>query len=91
MIEFEKEELLKIARLSSLELDKQEIEDFAYQLKEVLEYTSELDQVETKSSLSAKANINVFREDKAIECNSEEVLDQAPEQENNYFVVPKIL
>ena len=35
--------------------------------------------------------INVFREDKVITTESDELLAQAPKTKNTHFVVPKIL
>ena len=91
MINFEREELLKIAKLSGFNLDENEIELFRTQLEKVIDYTTELRQVDIKATLDAKANINVFREDKVIPCDSEELLELAPERHDNHFVVPKII
>ncbi len=91
MITFDKEELLKIAKLSALKLDDDEIETFAHELRQVLEYTSELDKVDPPQTFEAQTNVNVFREDKLQSCDSELVLEQSPERKDSFFSVPKIL
>lgn len=92
MIKFEKEELLKIASLSSLKLDNDEVEIFTKQLQQVLEYTSQLDEIKhQKIPTTIPEHTNVFREDKATLKNSEAILAQAPTKKGSYFSVPKIL
>ncbi len=91
MVTFDKEELLKIAKLSALKLDDDEIETFARELRQVLEYTSELEAVEPPQTLEVQTNVNVFREDKLRPCDPESVLEGAPERKDSFFSVPKIL
>ncbi|MBU1008119.1 Asp-tRNA(Asn)/Glu-tRNA(Gln) amidotransferase subunit GatC [Candidatus Dependentiae bacterium] len=91
MIDFSKEELLKLAQLSSLKLYDDEIEYLREQLQKTLDYTEELAQFETKLEHEAVKTINVFREDKAIQKDSAPLLAQAPATKETYFVVPKIL
>jgi len=91
MINFTKEELLRLAEISALKLYPDEIEKLAGQLKKTLDYTEQLSQVEIETEQEAFHNINVFRDDKAIPTDSALLLAQAPAVEENYFVVPKIL
>lgn len=91
MVKFDKEELLKIAKLSALKLDDDEIETFAHELGQVIEYTRELETVEPPQTLEVQTNVNVFREDKLQPYDSESVLEGAPEQKDSFFSVPKIL
>ncbi len=92
MIKFEKEELLKIAKLSALKLDDDEVETFAKQLRQVLEYTSQLDEIKPQEIPTALSSlINVFREDKAELKDSQPILENAPKRKESYFSVPKIL
>ena len=91
MINFDKEELLKIAELSALKLNDEQLHSFAHDLREILNYTSELEHVEPPQTIDFQLHVNVFREDKIHESDSQRVLAQAPKQKNGYFVVPKIL
>ena len=91
MEEFSTQELLKIAKLSALELNDEEIKTLAQKLKQTLTYVEELDKVKTSIEHEATKNINVFRDDKVVQTNTASILQQAPQTKDNHFVVPKIL
>ena len=92
MVNFEKEELLKVVKLSGLSLSENELESFREKLQCLINYTNEINQAKTPSIPETKTLENVFREDKAIPSKfTEDLLKQAPETDNNYFIVPKIL
>ena len=92
MINFEKAELLRIAKLSGMTLTDEELESVGNHLDLVISYTNELKKVDVESIIPAKGNVNVFRDDKAIPCeNIEDILEDAPDKQDNHFVVPKIL
>jgi len=91
MINFDKEELLKIADLSALKLNNDEIESFVEQIKLVLNYTEQLNQVKLAQEILPIKNINIFREDKAEKKDVSKLLNQAPKTKDQYFVVPKVL
>ncbi|MDD4146823.1 MAG: Asp-tRNA(Asn)/Glu-tRNA(Gln) amidotransferase subunit GatC [Clostridia bacterium] len=85
----------KMADLAKLELSAEESLNFEQSLQVILEQMEVLQQVETNRVeptvyvLPAK---NVFREDQVGTCLSkEEVLVNAPEVENGYFKVPRII
>lgn len=92
MVTFNREELLKLARLSSLHLEESEIDTYVERLSAILGYVKQLQEVSTTHETGQVRNINVFREDNVVVCNrTEEMLAQAPEREDHYFSVPKIL
>lgn len=91
MIDISKEEVLRLAEISSLKLNDQEVEAFRDQLAKTLEYTSELEEFESQEEHDAVKTINVFREDKSRQKDSAPLLAQAPQTKETYFVVPKIL
>ena len=91
MVNFGKEELLKLAHLSSLHLDEKEVTLFTEQLKTILDYIDVLQQVKTTEEAECVRNRNVFREDTIKQTNSEKILAQAPQKKETYFSVPKIL
>lgn len=86
-----KDELLKIAQQSCLKLSNEEASLFAEQIKTILEYADQLQQVGLTKEAENVRNVNVLREDIATPCNAEAVLAQAPQTNGRYFVVPKIL
>jgi len=91
MASFTKEDLLRIAEISSLRLEESKVEWLQRQLAKTIAYTEQLEKVETVEEHDAVKTINVFREDKAEKKDSDKLLSQAPETKDTYFVVPKIL
>jgi aspartyl-tRNA(Asn)/glutamyl-tRNA(Gln) amidotransferase subunit C len=91
MAEFNREDLLKVAKLSALELNDSEIESFGEQLKKVLAFVDQIKEVKVDGNFEQVRNINILRQDEAISTNPAEIIKQAPKHQENYFVVPKIL
>lgn len=91
MVQFDTEELLKIAELSALRLDEDEVGAFCKQLKILLEYIEELQEVTVTQGLEPTRNINVFREDKIVITDSQPLINQAPVLDGTSIVVPKII
>lgn len=91
MTKFDQAELLKIAKLSLLKLDSDQIKILLEQIKIVLDYTEELEKVKLSTEMAPIKNINVFREDEVIAFDYSPLLSQAPEKKETYFVVPNIL
>jgi aspartyl/glutamyl-tRNA(Asn/Gln) amidotransferase C subunit len=85
------EEVVKIGHISHIELHTQEIEPLKHQLEQILSYASRVALVAGDASTISTKNVNVFREDVAIEADAGVVLQQAPQTEGTYFVVPIIL
>jgi aspartyl/glutamyl-tRNA(Asn/Gln) amidotransferase C subunit len=91
MTKFDKEELLNIANLSSLKLNEQEADVLVNEIKLFLDYTAELNQVTITKEVAPIKNVNVFRKDEVKQNDSSNLLAQAPQTKDNYFVVPKVL
>ena len=91
MIKLTREELLKVAHLSALKLNEDEIELFEDQIGKILNFADQLQQVAMTTEVEPIRNKNIFREDVIKKCDTNDVLDQAPQREGRYFVVPKIL
>ncbi len=83
-----------VAKLARLELTDAEKEKFTKQLGDVLKYVEQMNEVDTtnvKPMAHAFDIVNVMREDKVVtEVSREELLKNAPEEENGFFKVPKI-
>ena len=88
----DKAEALKIAEISKIAVTQEEIESIMKQMQEVLSYALRVQQIATEldEHLSNK-NINFVREGLAGESTPEELLKRAPQHEEHYFVVPKII
>ncbi len=83
-----------VAKLARLELTEEEKELYTKQLGAVLEYVNQMNEVDTSNvePMTQVINfVNVMREDKVVyEHTKEELLKNAPQEEDGFFRVPKI-
>ncbi len=83
-----------VAKLARLELTEEEKELYTKQLGDVLKYVDQMNEVDTTNvePMSHAVDFcNVMREDKVYyEQSKEELMKNAPEEENGFFKVPKI-
>ena len=87
-----KEEALKIASISRIAIKDSEIDKLINQLDAVLSYAERVTQVAADlDNQPSNRNVNFLREDVVVKQSPEPILGRAPEREENYFVVPKIL
>ncbi len=84
-----------IAQLARLELAPEEIELFREQLSAILEYAARLQELDTEAIPPTAQVIewrNVMRDDEVRpSLPQDEVLANAPEAREGYFVVPTVL
>ena len=90
-----KDEVLHVADLARLDIDKGSIDNFADQLGNILEYIETLNSVDTKdvpATFHAISITNAFREDEEEgHLDNERALANAPEADEGSFIVPKII
>ncbi len=90
-----REQVLHIARLARVGMTEQDVEKFAAQLSEILDYFQRLAAVPTDDVPPTAHTLdlhNVFREDETEACLPPgEVLANAPLREEGYFRVKAIL
>ncbi|MEA5583407.1 Asp-tRNA(Asn)/Glu-tRNA(Gln) amidotransferase subunit GatC [Nodularia harveyana UHCC-0300] len=90
-----REQVKKVALLARLELTAEEEEKFTTQLGSILDYIEQLNEVDVSdvapttraidtSNITRKDDLQPYPEREAI-------LNSAPEQEGDFFKVPKIL
>ncbi len=88
-------EIQKIATLSRLEIQEQELEKFTGQMNQILEFIANLNKLDTSNiEPTSHANLSgtAFREDVVVKSKiSEKVLETAPEAEDHFFKVPKVI
>ena len=94
-MELSKEDVIKIAILSKLEFNDDEIENFRSDLSEILNYMNELNELDTEG-ISPLFNVldldDVTRKDEVTDSlKQEEVLKNAPDKDENFIIVPKII
>ncbi|PSQ37491.1 Asp-tRNA(Asn)/Glu-tRNA(Gln) amidotransferase GatCAB subunit C [Halobacteriales archaeon QS_9_70_65] len=83
------EEVRHVASLARVDLEEPEVERFADQFADILEYFEALEEV---PDVDADAELaNVMRPDEIREgLTQEEALRNAPETEDSYFVGPRV-
>ncbi|SRR5258708_2934610 len=92
-----KKDTQRVAKLAKLDLTSEEINKFTDQLSKVVDYISELDEINTNGvepTAQTTNLINVFRDDKidVTSClTQEEAVSGRDNIKNGYFVVPQIL
>jgi aspartyl-tRNA(Asn)/glutamyl-tRNA(Gln) amidotransferase subunit C len=91
----DKSQVKKVAKLARLDLSDAEIEEFAGQLNAIIDYVERMNQLNT-DGVEPLAHClpvsNVFRDDNVKESlGTEKTLANAPEQDGQFFKVPKIL
>ncbi len=95
MSQISSEDVRKVAKLARLNLPEDQIATYTYQLEKILDYVAQLEKIDTKNippTTRALEVINVTRKDCVEKTNvREELLDQAPLREGEFFKVPKIL
>ena len=89
-----KEDTKHVAKLARLELSEQEVEKFSTQLGNILKYVEQMNEIDT-TDVKPMAHpfdiVNVMREDEVYyENTKDELLKNAPEEEDGFFRVPKI-
>ena len=90
-----KDEVMHVAALARLDIDKASIDNFADQLGNILEYIETLNRVDTKdvpATFHAISITNAFRDDEeGMHLENEKALLNAPEADEGSFIVPKII
>ena len=94
-MEFDKKSLLKLGKLARISISDDKLNNLSKDLNSILEFVDQLkeiktDQVDpTSNSLNQKLEV---RDDKVItKNNAEDILENAPEKEMDFFVVPKVI
>lgn len=89
-----KEDVKHVAKLARLELTEEEIDKYSTQLGSILEYVQQMNEVDTTGIEPMPHAIpltNVMREDVVkYEQTKEELMKNAPYEEDGFFRVPKI-
>ena len=85
----------QLAMLARFELSESETEDYTKELNAILEFAGIMNEVNTEdvgNTVNVLPIANVFREDTAGNTlEQERALQNAPDQANGYFRVPRIM
>ncbi len=96
MTKLTRDEVLKLARLSKLELTETELDEFATELSSILDYVQQLQAVDVESlkpTSQVTGLTNVTRKDEVIDygISQEDLLKNVPERKENYIKVKRVL
>ncbi|MEF8822947.1 MAG: Asp-tRNA(Asn)/Glu-tRNA(Gln) amidotransferase subunit GatC [Desulfohalobiaceae bacterium] len=90
-----KEEVARVAHLARLEIGESDLQRFAGQLTDILQYMDILNEVNTSGIeplYSPGEHDTPYREDEVHgESSREDVLRNAPDSDGEYFIVPKVV
>jgi len=90
-----KEDVLKVAELARLEFGEAELEKFTGQMGDILTYIERLNELDTDNVEPTSHVLDIptpLREDVVEEwLNTGEALENAPEEEDGFFVVPRVI
>ncbi len=90
-----KEEVIKVAKLAKIQLTEEEIEVFSKQLPQILDFIEKLNELNTEEVppfyelIEANAPLREDIPQKGL--TNEEALSNAPQKENGFFVVPRVV
>ena len=94
-MEVTREDLLHIAKLANLSIKEEEIDKYLLNLQDILNFANIVNKAPVeglKETIGSNTNYNVFRKDEIVEFEDKEALLQnAPEQEQNMFKIPKVI
>lgn len=90
-----KKEVMETAELARLEIREEELDRFINQLGNILEYIKDLNQIDTTDVEPTSHVLELstpLREDEVVqELTTDQALENAPESEDGFFVVPKVI
>ena len=94
-MEFDKNSLLKLGKLSKIKIDDNKLSSLSKDLGSILNFIDRLQSLDTEEVDPTSNSLDqslVMREDIAIDKNSaNEILENAPEKELDFFSVPKVI
>ena len=98
MAEVSRDEVNRIAELSKLDFDEDAMERFRPTFAEILEYFRQLEGVDTENVeatyhalFKEKLETPLRQDERSESLKPEEVMDQAPEEKDDHFRVPKVI
>lgn len=95
MAKLSKDDVLKLARLSKLDLSEQQLDQFAGELEKIVEYVEQLQSVDTASlepTYQLTGLTNVARDDEVRnQVSQSELLKNLPDREADFIKVKRVL
>ena len=94
-LEITEKDVEYVAKLSRIKFDPDEIKQFTYDFKNIIEYIYKLNELDTEG-VDARSevfdNLNVFREDEVEDSMpQEDVVRNSPTHDDKYILVPNVV
>ena len=90
-----RDEVIRIAKLSKLHLNEEQIIKYTHDINQILTYMEQLNEVNIKDVEPLSHVLdqsNVVREDVVAESlDTDQILENAPQSSGKHFVVPKVI
>ena len=94
-MKIDKNTTLKIAKLCRIRVQDHEIEELSSELNSILDWVEQLNEVNTDNieplSNVSTSNLPLRLDEDNLKIKTEDILSNAPEKLENYFVVPKVI
>lgn len=94
-MEISKEEILHIAKLASLKIKEEEIDEYRKNLQDILNFAKTINSLDTskiEETNGISSNVNVLRVDEVKEFkDAQSLMQNAPEKKQNMFVIPRVI
>tara|TARA_B110000444_G_C18273002_1_gene337264 strand:+ start:103 stop:390 length:288 start_codon:yes stop_codon:yes gene_type:complete len=94
-MKFDKDSLLKLGKLSKIQIDENKLQSLSSDLGSILKFIDRLQAINTDNVDPTSNSLDqslVMRDDVALDINSaKEILENAPQKELDFFSVPKVI
>ena len=94
-MEFDKDGLYKLGKLSKIQIDESKLKSLSSDLGSIIEFIDRLKSIDTENVDPTSNSLDqslVMRDDIASDVNSaNEILENAPLKELDFFSVPKVI
>jgi aspartyl-tRNA(Asn)/glutamyl-tRNA(Gln) amidotransferase subunit C len=94
-MKFDRDSLLKLGKLARISIKEDKLDSLSSDLGSILKFVDQLKEINTENIDPTSNSLNqnlILREDTSINQNTaDEVLENAPEKESNFYVVPKVI
>ena len=94
-MKFDKDSLYKLGKLSKIQIDDSKLKSLSSDLGSIIEFIDRLKSIDTENVDPTSNSLDqslVMREDIASDVNTaNEILENAPQKELDFFSVPKVI
>lgn len=94
-MEVSREEILHIAKLANLNLKEEEVDTYKLHLQDILNFANIVNNAPIDGlteTIGVNDSYNRFRKDEIKQsCSKEELLQNAPEEQDGMFKIPKVI